>query len=538
MRRVIATAALLATIALAFFAQASGGSGGTYEVRAIFDNGGFVVPAEDVRIAGANVGTVESVGVTMPGDWVNRDDSPDPGKAVVVMSINDTSFQNWSSDASCLIRPGSLLGEKYVDCKPTQPRAPGTPPPAPLKVVPDGQPGAGQHFLPLQNNGKEVDIDLVNNIMREPFADRFRLILNDLGAGLGARGQDLAAIVRRADPALRETDKLLGQLARQNHMLSSLAKNSDKVLAPLARERQHIAGFIRNANTAGEATAERASDLEAGLQKFPAALRALRGQMAELQHFSNQARPTFADFAAAAPNITRSTKALGPFARAATPSLVSLGNAAQQSAQPLVKADPILVALRKLAEKSAPGAKSLNALLSTFRATNGNQHLLHTLYETVGATNGLDKFGHFLRASVAFNSNCITILSTPNLSCTAQWNSQTAGKLAAQRAVMEGPAKLANAGAPSSSGGTPLDATGDLAGSSTKSQKQSPGLGKVPMGATRDLLNTIIGQPGPIKPSDAPPQHYTPPGGGDSNDSGGSTGGSSGGNTQYRGANP
>src|SRR3954447_15470132 len=146
MRRIIATAALLSTIALAFFAQASGGSGGTYDVRAIFDNGGFVVPDEDVRIAGANVGSVESVGVTMPGDWANRDDSPDPGKAVVVMSVNDTAFQNWSSDASCLIRPGSLLGEKYIDCKPTQARAPGTPAPPPLKVVPDGQPGAGQHF--------------------------------------------------------------------------------------------------------------------------------------------------------------------------------------------------------------------------------------------------------------------------------------------------------------------------------------------------------------------------------------------------------
>jgi phospholipid/cholesterol/gamma-HCH transport system substrate-binding protein len=534
MRRIIATAALLATIALAFFAQASGGTGGTYEIRAIFDNGGFVVPAEDVRIAGANVGSVESVGVTMPGDWANRDESPDPGKAVVVMTVNDPAFQNWSSDASCLIRPGSLLGEKYIDCKPTQPRAPGTPPPAPLKVVPDGQPGAGQHFLPLQNNGKEVDIDLVNNIMREPFADRFRLILNDLGAGLGARGQDLAAIVRRADPALRETDQLLGQLARQNHMLASLARDSDKVLAPLARERQHIAGFIRNANTAGEATAERASDLEAGLQKFPAALRALRGQMAELQHFSNQARPTFADFAAAAPNITRSTEALGPFARAATPSLISLGNAAQKSAQPLVKADPILVAVRDLAQESNPGAKSLNALLSTFRATKGYQNLLHTLYETVGSTNGLDKFGHFLRASVAFNPNCITILSTPNFSCTAQWNSQSSAKLAAQRAVMEGPAKLANAGGPSSSGGTPVDAAGDLAGASTKSQHKPSPLGKTHMGATRDLLNTIIGRPGRIKPSDSPTQHYKPPNSGQGSDSGGSSGAA----TQYQGANP
>jgi phospholipid/cholesterol/gamma-HCH transport system substrate-binding protein len=319
MKRIIAIVALLGTITLVFVAPGFGGSSDSYEVRGIFDNGAFLVTGEDVRIAGAKVGSVSDVDVTMPGEWANSDDSPDPGKAVVVMDITDPGFQDFRQDASCIIRPASLLGEKYVDCQPTQPHAPGSEPPPALKVIPDGQPGSGQHFLPLQNNGKEVDIDLVNNIMREPFADRFRLILNDLGASLAARGKDLAAIVKRADPALRETDKLLAQLAQQNHELARLAKNSDEVLAPLARERQKVAGFIRNANTAGEATAERSADLEAGFEKFPAALRALRRQMVQLKNFSDQARPTFADFASAAPNLTRSTEALGPFAKAATP---------------------------------------------------------------------------------------------------------------------------------------------------------------------------------------------------------------------------
>src|SRR6478609_8244446 len=300
MRRIIATAALLAVIALAFFAQGSGGSGGSYEVRGIFDNGAFLVNGEDVRIAGAKVGSVASVDVTMPGEWANRDGSPDPGKTA----------------------------------------------PPPLKVIPSGQPGAGERFLPLQNNGNEVDIDLVNNIMREPFADRFRLILNDLGASLAARGKDLEAIVKRADPALRQTDRILHQLANQNQELATLAKNSDQVLAPLARERAKVAGFIHNANTAGEATAERSAALEAGFQKFPAALQALRRQMVQLQHFANQAAPTFADFAHAAPNITRSTEALGPFAHASTPALLTLGKAAAEAKQPLVNSDPTLVKIR------------------------------------------------------------------------------------------------------------------------------------------------------------------------------------------------
>ncbi len=112
-----------------------------------------------------------------------------------------------------------------------------------MTEIPAGQPGSGERFLPLENNGEEVDLDLVNNIMRQPYADRFRLILNELGAGLAARGKTLDAIIRRADPALRQTDRVLAVLAAQNHQLARLAKDSDTILTPLARERAHLAGI-------------------------------------------------------------------------------------------------------------------------------------------------------------------------------------------------------------------------------------------------------------------------------------------------------
>ena len=42
------------------------------------------------------------------------------------MNITDPGFQDFRSDASCQIRPQSLIGEKFVDCRPTLPRAPGS----------------------------------------------------------------------------------------------------------------------------------------------------------------------------------------------------------------------------------------------------------------------------------------------------------------------------------------------------------------------------------------------------------------------------
>jgi phospholipid/cholesterol/gamma-HCH transport system substrate-binding protein len=499
MRRVVAIFGVLAAAALVLFGQAASGSGGSYEVRGIFDNGGFLVAGEQVRIAGATVGSVSSVGVTRPGDWVNTDHSADPGKAVVVMDISSAGFQDFRQDASCLIRPQSLLGEKYVDCQPTQPRAPGSQPPPALEVVPGSQPGAGQHFLPLENNGKQVDLDLVNNIMQEPFADRFRLILNNLGAGLAARGKDLEAIVKRADPALRQTDLVLAELARQNRQLSQLAADSDTILAPLARERQHVAGFINNANVTAQATAERSQALEAGLQRFPGALRELRLTMNKLRAFSTQATPVFTDFRIGAPAIARATEALGPFAHAATPALTSLGDAAQQSQQPIVQSDPILRKVRDLAQKAGPGAASLAKLLSSLRKTGGYKKLTSFIYNTVGSINGFDQFGHFLRAQLQITS-CTTLNAIPFISCGANFGSgtsATAKAAAATAAAKLGSGNLPSPAAAAQSGGV-RDAQGDLAGGTAAPAgpvAQPPATHRPSLGAARDLLDTVIGRP-------------------------------------------
>ena len=209
MRRLAALLLVCAAAVALLIAGSGAADDDAYEVRAIFDNASFLAPDMDVRVAGANVGSVADLDVTFPDEPAHADGSPEPGKAVVVMRIDDAAFQDFREDATCLIHPQSLIGEKYVDCEPTQPRAPGTEAPPELAVIEDGERGEGQRLLPLEQNGKVVDLDLVNNIMREPYPDRFRLILNDLGAGLAARGEELAEIIERSNPALRETNEVL-----------------------------------------------------------------------------------------------------------------------------------------------------------------------------------------------------------------------------------------------------------------------------------------------------------------------------------------
>ena len=54
---------LAAIVAIAVASSSSQGSGKTYDVRAIFDDAAFAVPGEDVRIAGAPVGSIQSLDV-------------------------------------------------------------------------------------------------------------------------------------------------------------------------------------------------------------------------------------------------------------------------------------------------------------------------------------------------------------------------------------------------------------------------------------------------------------------------------------------
>ena len=439
MRRMIITATLALLLGAVLASGATGqgeGDDGPYLIRAYFDNAGFLVNDEEVRIAGATVGTVQGVDVTRPGEPVHEDGGDEPGKAVAVLEVTDPGFQDFRTDASCIIRPQSLLGEKFVECKPTQPRSSLSEPPPPLEVIPEGEIGAGQRFLPLENNGKAVDLDLLNNITREPEVDRFRLILNDLGAGLAARGATLNQVLERANPALQQTDKVLAILADQNQQLAQLATDSESVLAPLARERDSIAGFIENATVAGEASAERREDIEHGFVEFPPALAELESTMVELRRFAAAAQPVAADLRVAAPSLAGATEALGPFSSAGTRALTTLGEAAEESESDLIASDPLINDLRKLGEANTAAARNLNGLLNTLRRTGGLDFFYEAIVNLGSAINGFDDFGHFVRSSIQIN-NCLDITVSPVTGCSAKWTGLNSAATAAAAAAAQ-----------------------------------------------------------------------------------------------------
>ena len=100
--------------------------------------------------------------------------------------------------------------------------------------------------------------------MRRPYRERLRIILNELGAGVGGRAEDVNATVRRASPALRETDKVLKILARQNQVLKDLTTNADTVIGDLADNRRNVGRFVKETEDAATTSAERRVELQRG----------------------------------------------------------------------------------------------------------------------------------------------------------------------------------------------------------------------------------------------------------------------------------
>jgi phospholipid/cholesterol/gamma-HCH transport system substrate-binding protein len=421
--RALAIVAVLAVIVVGALLVRSGTDDGGYRVRAIFDNAGFVIPGEDVKIAGVRVGEIESIDVT------------EDFKAAVVLKITEPGYTDWRRDASCIVRPQNLIGERFVECKPTQARSANAEPPPELALIEDG-PGEGQRLLPVENTTQSVDIDLIGNTWREPERERFSLILNELGTGLAGRGRDLNEVIRRANPALRETDKVLEILARQNTVLEELAVNSDRILAPLARDRREVSGAIRETSDVARATAERREALAADIQTLPRFLDELDPTMVALGELADESTPVLTDLGARAGDINNIVRRLGPFAQAATPAFDTLGEAAKTGTTALTEARPVITDLRRLAKSVRPVGTNLREVLESFRDTDGIQRLMDYIFFQATAINGFDATGHYLRAGLLVNQ-CTTYAIRAVGGCSANYP-QTSASTSSLKAVASG----------------------------------------------------------------------------------------------------
>jgi ABC-type transporter Mla subunit MlaD len=371
-------------IALAVGGSTHGSS--SYVVRAVFDNSSFVIPGEDVKIAGVKVGTVSAVQLTPRN------------QAALVLDIDAPKFVPFRADAHCEIGLESLLGEQFVECTPTQSRAPGTAAPPALGAIASG-PDKGQHLLPVQDTTAPIGIDLISDITRLPEQERLQLIISGLGVGLSGNGQELNAALLRADPALQQTDQVISVLANQDRLIARLTDASAKILGPLAAQRAHVGGFIQHVGEVALASSQEGKAIEQNLQDFPPFLRQLKPAAQRLSALAEQITPALQTLRAQAPAINASLDGLGPLARDSIPAFKTLGSVAQRGESVFPEIHGVVSQLSKLGKPLLPVAADIAAIASSFDSAGGIEDVMRFIYYYTGTVNGEDAVSHYIRAS-------------------------------------------------------------------------------------------------------------------------------------------
>ena len=279
-------------------------------------------------------------------------------QAALVLQINAPKFVPFRADAHCEIGLESLLGEQFVQCTPTQPRAPGVAAPSPLPAISSGA-DKGEHLLPVQDTTAPVGIDLISDITRLPQQERLQLIISGLGVGLDGNGHELNAALLRADPALQQTDQVIAVLANQDRLIARLTDQSDKILAPLAAQRAHVGGFIQHVGEVGVASAQEGTAIEQNLKDFPPFLRALKPAAQRLSGLAESITPSLQVLRAQAPAINASLVGLGPLAKDSIPAFKTLGSVAQRGESVFPQIHGVVSQLSKLGKPLLPVAADI-----------------------------------------------------------------------------------------------------------------------------------------------------------------------------------
>lgn len=393
MRRVGAVVlTLLVIAAAAAVVGAPAQSAGSYRVDAIFDTAKGIIPGQVVKVAGARVGSIEDVVLT------------EDYKARVVMSVpRQFSFR---ADASCNIQPEGLISENFVQCDPGTPSE-------------DELAGEPAPTVPVERTAVPVSITDLFKIFQADVRQRFTVAMMAVGGGLAARGSDLNEIILRSNPTLAAVRRLTNDLAAQKEQISAAVRDTDALVAELAGRKDQVTEFVEQAERVSAQAAAQRGPLAETIARFPPLLDRTDVAISDLVRFTREGRPLLAELRAAAPGLEEALEAVGPFARAAEPSLVRLGETARIGRATVRDAEPIVELLLRFTEVSGPAGSTLAALLASARDAGFVEYVNRFFYYSAAATSRYDSTSHILPAHAIQVAECAMLATEPVEGCNA-----------------------------------------------------------------------------------------------------------------------
>jgi len=287
---------------------------------------------QTVNMAGVEVGDITEVEL-------------EDGRAIVTMGVDRPFEELIHEDATVLMRPRTGLQDMTMELDPGESGA----------LVEEG------HTIPLAQSEPNVNFDQILASLDGDTRDYLTLLIQGGAKGLGGRGEELSAGLRRFEPLGRDLARINTRLAKRRRNISRAVSSFADLSEALGRSDTRLADFVSSQNEVFDAFAAQEASLRETLQELPSALGETRSALASGRELAEVLGPA--------------SEALIPAAQAFAPGQEAAQRLARESLGPIADQirpftrqvrDP----LRHLTQGAGPLGKTVQATSGTFADLN------------------------------------------------------------------------------------------------------------------------------------------------------------------------
>jgi phospholipid/cholesterol/gamma-HCH transport system substrate-binding protein len=328
----------------------------------------------EVKIAGVAVGTISAIQL-------------DQGLAKVVMDVKSEVLP-LHTDATATITTQDLLGERYIALDRGSASTPLLSQPA---------------VIAAPQTNRDVDLQEVLNSVDTPTSVALAGLISTTGAGLHGNGAKAASAISALQPALHQTDQLVGILNQQNALLNRLVDNAQPVADAVAADKgQRLDSLVGSTTQTLTVIAARQQALRDTLNQLPDSIASARRTLAQVAGVSDPTANTLESIRPTTDNLRDISGELERFSDAADPALASLPPVLDKAKDLLDEARPVADELHRSGgdfKDVADGAHGLVVNAVDLRFSN----LMELLKGWTLATTDYDSISHYFKAALVYS---------------------------------------------------------------------------------------------------------------------------------------
>jgi phospholipid/cholesterol/gamma-HCH transport system substrate-binding protein len=366
----------LALIILAILVLLFSGGGNGNHYRLVFENGGQLVPGNEVVIGGQPVGSIDEIKLN------------DRGLAEIDIAVDRPLHDG----TSAVIRRTSLSGiaNRYISLTPGPNNAPEIPEDGTITEVDTTAP---------------VDLDQLFNTLREPERKGLQDIIQGSAAVYDGRAEEANQTYRYLSPSLVATDRLFQELAGDERVLTDFLVNGASVVSAVAERRDDVAGLVSNSNEALGAIGSQNEAFDRALVALPPALRQANTTFFNLRLTLDDLDPLVETSKTATKNLAPFLRQLRPVVKKSLPVFRDLRRAVDRKG----KSNDLADAAADLAPLEARASTAIPATVAAMQEGDDELQFFRPYAPDIAAIfSGLtraagyyDADGHYIRAGPA-----------------------------------------------------------------------------------------------------------------------------------------